>query len=466
MEFIDRQQELQRLERAASARDGGLVVLWGRRRVGKTRLLVEWCRKRGIYWVADTSAAPLQLRNFAETVAGKLPGFSDVDYRDWTSLLRRLAREASAVGFRGPIVIDELPYLLTSSPELPSVLQSFVDHDMKQAQLVLALAGSSQRMMQGLALSPNAPLYGRASELFKLVPLPPGCIVDALGGGDSLQAVRAYAVWGGIPRYWELAAAFDDLRRAVDALVLDPMGPLHDEPNRLLLEETPSAVALRPILDVIGAGAHRLSEIAGRIGQPATSLARPIARLQELDLVLRETPFGDPERGTKRALYKLADPFLALWFSLIAPKRSALVQLPRAGRLRLFDAAFPRLVAAVWESLCRNAVPRLSESLAGEYGPAARHWSAGGNEWDVVAESLRGERLLLGEVKWTEKAPTASDVERAAQSLIAKGVPPIAGREKAEPHYAIFVSERPRSRPKLPGNVAIVDARDVLGALR
>jgi len=337
---------------------------------------------------------------------------------------------------------------------------------MNQAQIVLALAGSSQRMMQGLVLSPNAALYGRASELFKLAPLPAGCIVDALGGGDSVEGVRAYAIWGGIPRYWELAAAFDDLRQAVDALVLDPMGPLHDEPNRLLLEETPSAIALRPILDVIGAGAHRLSEIAGRIGQPATSLARPVARLQELDLVLRETPFGDPERGTKRALYKLADPFLALWFSLVAPKRSALVQLPRAGRLRLFDAAFPRLVATVWEGLCRNAVPRLAESLGDAYGPAARHWSAGGKEWDVVAESLRGGKLLLGEVKWMEKAPTANDIERAAQTLIAKGVPSISGREKAGLHYAVFVSQRPKSKPKVPGNVAIVDARDVLAALR
>src|SRR5688572_7549820 len=161
MDFIDRHDELQRLARAARAREGGLVVLWGRRRVGKTRLLVEWCRKEGLYWVADTSAAPLQLRNFAETVAAKLPGFADVDYRDWATLLRRLAREARAAEFRGPLVIDELPYLLAASPELPAVLQGFVDHDLKQARLVLALAGSSQHMMQGLTLSPDAPLYGR-----------------------------------------------------------------------------------------------------------------------------------------------------------------------------------------------------------------------------------------------------------------------------------------------------------------
>jgi hypothetical protein len=113
--------------------------------------------------------------------------------------------------------------------ELPGVVQGFVDHELKPARLVLALAGSSQHMMQGLTLSPDAPLYGRATELFKLRPLPPGCIVDVLGAGDAVEAVRAYAVWGGIPSYWELAAGFDDLRRAVDALVLDPMGPLHEE---------------------------------------------------------------------------------------------------------------------------------------------------------------------------------------------------------------------------------------------
>jgi uncharacterized protein len=143
VELIDRREELDRLRRLEQDPEGGLVVLWGRRRVGKTRLLLEWCRARGVYWVADASAASLQLRNFAETVATKLPGFADVDYSDWASLLTRLARECRSAGFRGSLVINELPYLLASSPELPSVLQRFIDHDAKQAGLVVALAGSS-----------------------------------------------------------------------------------------------------------------------------------------------------------------------------------------------------------------------------------------------------------------------------------------------------------------------------------
>ena len=135
-----------------------------------------------------------------------------------------------------------------------------------------------------------------------------------------------YALWGGMPRYWELAqsalTAGADLPEAVDALVLDPAGPLHSEPDRLFLEETPPALALRPLLDVIGAGAHRASEIAGRLERPASSLSRPLATLAAMQLVRRETPFGTSPRTTKRALYRIDDHFCASGFALsrrIAP---------------------------------------------------------------------------------------------------------------------------------------------------
>jgi AAA+ ATPase superfamily predicted ATPase len=322
-------------------------------------------------------------------------------------------------------------------------------------------------MMQGLTLAPNAPLYGRARELLKLRPVPAGYIGEALGFTEAKEQVEAYAVWGGVPRYWELAAPLGATRDAVEALALDPLGPLHDEPPRLLLEDIPPAIALRPVLDAIGAGAHRVSEIAGRIGQPATSLARPLGRLQELDLVVREIPYGEPERSSKRALYKLADPFLRLWFSLIAPKRSLLVQVPKKARLRLFDPIFPQLAAAAWEELCRQAVPHLGDKLGGvEFGPAARYWSAGGPEWDLVAEAEGGSHLL-GEVKWIQGEPSASAAEAAVKALVAKGVPPIRRPPGAEVHHAVFMSRLPRPRPRVGrAHVHFVDAADVLGVLR
>lgn len=465
MGWLDRTDELRRLDRLCTRRDGGLGVVWGRRRVGKTRLLVEWSgRRRGAYFVADESPAVLQRQRFAEVVARVLPGFADVEYRDWGSLLTRLASEAARSRHRGPFVLDELPYLVAASPELPAILQRFVDHEAKAARLVLVVAGSSQRMMQGLVLDPRAPLFGRATEAFELRPLAPCWIGAAFGLRSPLAIMEAWNVWGGMPRYWDLAAAYPDRRSAVEALVLDPSGPLHDEPSRLLLEELPPAIGLRPILDAIGSGAHKLGEIAGRIGSPATSLARPVARLLELGLIVRETPFGEPERSTKRALYRLADPFLRTWFALVAPRRSLLQQSDRRERLRLFDERAPHLDAASWEQLCRTMVPRLGGPLGGAFGVARRFWEGSGPEWDVVAESVPRGAHLLAEVKWSARSATAGSLRDAHAELERRGVPPFA---KGRIVRALFLPVLPRSRPRsLPRDVALVDAAGILGASR
>jgi uncharacterized protein len=464
MKWLDRENELGRLVRLAERADGGLAILWGRRRVGKTRLLVEWTQRvGGVYFVADESAPAVQRRRFASALDHHLPGFGDVEYPDWARLLERLARDAAKMGLRGPFVIDELPYLVAASPDLPAILQRFVDHDARRARLILAFAGSSQRMMQGLVLSADAPLYGRAREAFAVEPLPPAFLAQALRLRTARAAVEAWSTWGGSPRYWELAADYEDPREAVDDLVLRPSGVLHEEPSRLLMEELPPATSLRPVLDVIGAGAHRLSEIAGRLATPSTSLARPMARLAELGLVVRETPFGVPARSTKRALYRLADPFIRMWFQVVAPKRALLTHAPKAARVALFDARASQLASASWEELCRAAVPRLGDRLGHELGPAQRFWGGSGPEWDLAAGGLREPIVLVGEVKWLAAPATAEALQAAHAELLKKGEPPFA---RGETIHAIFVPELPRRRPAgLPPSLRLIDARMVLDAL-
>lgn len=318
MDFIDRKKELGLLGSVSKLPNGGVAVVYGRRRVGKTRLLLEWSNKhKGVYYMADESAAPLQRKYLSLALEQALPGFSLVDYPDWTALFIRLAKDALQANWRGPLVIDELPYLITASPELPSILQKFLDIEAKKAKLVIALCGSSQRMMQGAVLEASAPLYGRADQIIKLSPLLAGYISEALECKSAKEEIEAYAIWGGIPKYWELAQNSGlSLLPCIEQLVLDPMGPLNDEPQRLLQLEIPSAASLRPLLDSIGLGAHRASEIAMRTGQPVTSLARPLQRLLELDFVHREIPYGAHEYDSKRALYKIKDPFLKFWFEL------------------------------------------------------------------------------------------------------------------------------------------------------
>jgi hypothetical protein len=468
VDFVDRQDEIRRLQRLQGP---ALAVLWGRRRVGKTRLLLEWNAKRGgLYAVADQSSEAVQRRYLAEAVSAPFPGFAEVEYPDWRSLLRALARESARRSWRGPLIVDELPYLIGSSPTLASTLQNWLDHEARDAGVLLVVAGSTQRMMHGLVLDPAAPLYGRAAEAFEVRPLSPAYLGDALRLGDPTACVRAYALWGGIPRYWELAEPYGaDLASAVDELALDPAGPLHLEPDRLLLEEQPPATALRPLLDVIGAGAHRLSEIAGRLQQPATSLARPLLRLQEIGLVHRELPFGESERSGKRSLYRIADPFCRFWFCTVAPHRALLAQAPGLVRRQLWKRFAPGLFAQAWEDLCRAAVPRMRRGPLASLGPwrtASRYWRGEGREWDVVALSLDGRTALLGEARWREGLAPERLIEEAARDLARTGLPDVPAIRRAE--RVVNVVFVPRCAPgrKRRSPPILVDAADVIAALR
>ncbi|MFQ5789762.1 MAG: ATP-binding protein [Acidobacteriota bacterium] len=469
MQFLDRLEEMARLDRLMRTREGGLAVVYGRRRLGKTRLLLEWGRKHGgLYTVADQSAADIQRRYFAEAVARKLSGFSEVEYRDWRSLLSRLAREALVSKWRGPIIFDELPYLVLSSPELPSVLQQWIDHEARKARLVVAVAGSSQRMVQGLVLSGEAPLYGRAREILEIRPLDPDCLGDVFGRGSRVVLVENYASWGGVPRYWELAC--DEVgipRLRIDSVVLNPLAPLHREPDRLLIEELPSAMEVRPVLDAIGAGAHRVSEIGGRIGRPATSISRPLERLVAMGLVRREVPFGEPEKKTRRSLYKIDDPFFRLWFRVVAPHRGVLASSSRRGRVDLLNRYWDALVAQAWEDLCRRKVPDAERSTIlgklGPWGPASRWWKGTMPEWDVVSESADGKRLLLGEAKWSRRPLGEAALAREARALASKALP-VLPRKYAdrEAHRALFVPELTPGVAREKAGVLIVTCSDIV----
>jgi len=468
MKFVNRKKELQRLKNTDSSPSASVAVIWGRRRMGKTRLLLKWIDQRsGVYYAAVESAASIQRKYFALALEDALPGFADVDYPDWTSFFTRLARDAKQAKWQGPIIIDELPYLIAVSPELPSILQKFIDHDAKKAHLHIAFCGSSQRMMQGAILHPSAPLYGRADEILKLGPIAIGYIEEALQLKNPREIVQAYAVWGGVPRYWELAFKNKGpFLETVDRVVLDPMGPLNEESNRLLLEESPSAISLRPILDAIGLGANRLSEIAARINQPATSLTRPIQKLLDLDLIQKEIPYGASAHNSKKTLYKIKDPFLGFWFTTVAPRRSIFSQSTSTTRKKWLKEALPRLLSVTWEELCRQAIPALSEKWGGEvFGKAGRFWDRQSHEWDIISESETRMNILIGEAKWTAKTPTLAFVNKTIENLKRKGIPPMERKQGAQPIYILFIPEKPKGL-KTHTSVKVIDAKEVIAALK
>lgn len=418
--FLNRSREMGRLLRAVGAEHGSFCCVYGRRRCGKSRLLQEVLpRDRSAYFAADEREPPLQRAALASAMAERVPGMDQVTYPDWASLLERWWREAPSGSV---LVLDEFPYLVATSPEIPSLLQRLLDREQPRA-VHLIICGSSQRMMQGLVLDASAPLYGRAREILDIVPLSWYWLGGALGITRPVDVLEAYSMWGGIPRYWELAAEGPSLWESVEELVLDPMGVLHNEPQRLLMDDLRDTAQAASILALVGTGCTRVSEIAGRMGKPATSLTRPTQRLLDMGLLRRDVPFGSPERGGKRTAYAIADPFLAFWFRYVEPNRSRL----QSGMVAEVGAAvrrdFAGHAAAVWEALVRETFPRLHLDER-EWLPASRWWGPGVDrrplEVDVVAESVDGRALLVGEVKLRITVEDARHVQRVLDEKVSR----------------------------------------------
>ena len=462
MDFIDRTEELARLVRIAKEAKGGFVVLWGRRRVGKSELLKEWCRRvGGLYTVADRSSAVIQRQNFASVVATVFAGFDNVVYPTWKALFNALSRESRRLRWHGPLVLDEIPYWVEADATVVSAMQNWVDDEKRAHGLLIAVAGSSQHMMQGLVLDADSPIYGRADEKMKLQPIAFPFIRDALGLKSDYEAVRAYAVWGGVPRYWVAAERYgSDLDEALDDQVLNPLGVFHDEPMTILQSEMPSAVSLKPYLDVVGLGANRMSEIASRLGIPATTVAKPLAKLVELGLVKRAIPYGEDEKNGKRSLYRIDDPLCRLWFKVVAPRRSVFDNAPASVRKSVWRSQSSGLFADAWEELARRSVADSSRlaSLSGKgdyWLPAGRWWHGNEPELDVVSFNGALTKTLVGEVKWSEKPFSCVEVRRLARELLQRPVPAHFPSDVAR---VLFLSRVSANVPSSVDGVEIIDA--------
>ena len=402
MKFVDRIDETARLKDALAREKSSLVVMCGRRRLGKSTLIKRVLSENDVYFLADRSEEQHQRVLLAKVIAQIFPDFDKLTYPDWESIFRAVNYRTDK---RFTLCLDEFPYLVEQSPELPSVLQKLVDEKLLKYNLVLC--GSSQNMMYGLFLDSTAPLYGRADEIMRLTPIHLPCIQKALHL-NAMNAIEEYAVWGGVPRYWELRENRSSLDDALWRNILSVNGTLYEEPIKLFQDDVKDIVKTSTIMSYIGTGANRLSEIAARCDEPATNLSRPLKKLIDLGFLEKDVPFGIDEKNAKKSLYKIADPFMAFYYQFVVPNRSFIELGRRLPLEQALTAHFSEYVSIHWEKLCRDAVTgNMVNGIV--YGKAKRWWGSILNEdkkpeqveFDVMAESLDKKYLLVGECKWT-----------------------------------------------------------------
>lgn len=459
MTFLDRTEYIQRLQTALQRPETQFLVLYGRRRIGKSTLLkhILELERRDVYFFSDQTTEVHQRTLLAKAVAERIEGFDKVIYPDWETLFVALNRQLTS---RLVLCLDEFPYMVKSCPSLPSVLQKLLNS--KQLRFDLIICGSSQQLMQGYVLNKREPLYGLANEIVKLAPIPAHYLEQALPC-SAVDAVEEFAIWGGIPRYWELRCDYADRQTAVRQLLLSPQGILHEEPLRLLRDDMRDTVQASTLLSIIAEGANRISEIASRAGKEASALSEPLANLRDLGYIRREIPFGENEKNSKKGIYRINDNLLLFYYRFVAPYNSMLELGRYAVVEEVIHSQFSQFVGDTWEYMCRQYV---SGNIVGgiTYKAASRWWGkiqapTGGNEMvelDVVAESLDKKHILIGECKWTQQ----EDSNRLLHRL--QSVTPVLPfvKKGQQVHFALFLKNAPTD--VYADNVVICTSTDVL----
>jgi AAA+ ATPase superfamily predicted ATPase len=407
--FVGRQHEMADLSEMVKEPGAQFLIMYGRRRVGKTTLLLHWAQQSGlpfVYWVADRLSPALQLRSFSQALYNKMypdtPADAEFTYPTWEMAFQQAAR--AATDQRLILILDEFPYLAEAEPGLPSVLQNLWDHHLKQTRIVLVLAGSHIGMMSRL-LHYHAPLYGRFTGHLHLKPLPFTDLAAFLPRYSIAERVAVYAILGGIPAYLE---RFDDtatLAENVQRRIFRPTGIFRVDPLFLLQDQVREPRNYLSILQAIGEGQHTLDEIARTTGLPKQNVSTYLGRLADLYLTERRTPvtlLQKRREKSRQGRWHLRDSYLRFYFQFIAPSERAL-------ELELMDAVWADIHAQMrafvgmtaFEELCREWV--LAQARGGHlpFAPedVGSHWATD-VQVDVVAISWREKAILLGECKW------------------------------------------------------------------
>jgi len=399
--LVDRREELSWLEEHWRRDKAGLILVYGRRRIGKTRLVLEWMKgKRVLYFLADEAPEQELLRRLSKAMGEFFEDelLEEAPFRSWRQALLYLAREArrEKVG----LVIDEFQYAVKSGEGVLSVLQSVWDERLSSSRVVIVLMGSLVSFAEGV-LSAKNPLYGRLTGSLRLGPLKPWDVACFAPGWAPEDHVALYGVFGGVPGYLAEIDPSLTLWENVERLVLRPGARFLEEGSMLLRLELRDIARYYAVLEAIAGGATSFGEIVSRSGVPPQALPKYLQTLVLMGLVSREQPLLP---GGK-ARYVVADPFLRFWFRYIPRYRSAIEQglVDKVSKAVSRDFGESTLPLA-WEETARMMVVEMARRGRLPLTPTrVGSWWGRGEEIDIVALNEKTKEILFAECKWQSR---------------------------------------------------------------
>ena len=415
MKFLGREKEILDLEKEY-ARDGGFVVIYGRRRIGKTTLIKQFIKsKTAFYFLATKEVESQSMKRFAGVIA-RTTGNSVMQkaaFSDWLDLFQAVADYKP--NEKKVLVIDEFPYLVKVNDSFPSILQNAWDEILKDSNVMLILCGSLISMMKKHALSYESPLYGRRTAQMRIAPLPFTTVYENQKLSFE-EAAEQYSITGGVPKYMEFFSDGQPLYEQIKENVLSKNGFLYEEPNFLLTDEVQVPTNYFSIIKVIADGNHKLGTIAGILGLETSALTPYLKTLSELGFIEKQVPVTERNaEKTRKGLYFISDNFLRFWFRYVYPYKGELELDNTQISLDELDKDFKeKFVAFAYKDICKEIFARLCSDKAIDFTPSkiGSYWlndKSGNTQIDVMAVDTVNKRLFAGECKYHNQ-PIDADV--------------------------------------------------------
>jgi AAA+ ATPase superfamily predicted ATPase len=425
--FIARERELKLLQKEWESDKARLLILYGRRRIGKTRLVTHWMetfKPRALYWVAEPTSSKDQLRSFSQALFNfesnsVVP--DDFSYSTWNQTFEQAARIAKQE--RMALILDEFTYLMALEQGIAGILQNVWDHHLQHSNMFLIVSGSHVGMMERGVLAYQAPLYGRATSRLMLQPLPFKATKSFFPKYRPDERVALYAVFGGVPAYWQQFNPGISLDKNIRENLLGDANLLQDEP-RLLLQDFVSEIHnYAAILRAIAQGYRTPREIASSSGLNARHISMYLSTLISTGFVERRVPVTE-QASSRLGRHHITDPFLRFYYRFLSRRQSQLAlgiddQTLAEIKKHLVDF----IGTHTWEELCREWLLRATGQKILPFLPdqVGSIWNREA-QIDVAGVNFMEKTLILGECKW-DRHPMDLDVLRKLIEKTDKALP-------------------------------------------